>query len=727
MRLTLRTLLAYLDDVLPPDQAKELGQKLTESNYATALVDRIKEVMRRRRLSAPDLFGKAAGIEPNVVAEYLDNELSPSEIADVEKICLDSDIHLAEVAACHQILTLVLGEPVDVRSETRARMYALGPVAKSDAISVNDLASAISMGTGPRPKPSFTASLSSVESESFDRTLPDYLKPKTSWRRTGVLALAALIIVGWLGLLLYDPTVRGARVNPQGVAAKDDAAIEADLLKEKAAGDDKTGATEQQNEPDEIASNVTIVAKNTKKTELMPDNELPIDDANRVVAKQPKIRPMPNDEPLNSDVVGDAPPKRVTPKPAEPPVPNNLDEPPALLARKVLYVSKEGVLLHFVDAKNDFFAMPRRSEIKPGDRLVCPEPFRADFTIGDDECQLALLGGSAVTTLTPTDKTSLGFDVSQGLVIFETKRLASDDADKAENKKPLAITISLRGQRHLLELMSDDALCGLEMRRREPTHFEIEPEAPGFTAGLHVTRGTVRWTPPEGKPVTIEGQGFVAVTADSSANIKTSEIGRPSQMVSPEWLEPDPKRYASKQKRLYNTTFEKEFDINQALLLSLPAIINSPRPAISELAVKCLSLTDSYQPLIKALLSADHREARLAAITGLRLWLPVDPQNRQLLKAEIARHLLPSEAEAVYRLLWGFNHDDAKNAATSHMLVNWLESEQIAIRELAFWHVQKLTGLKHEYSPINPPGQRRVAVERWNLHLEKKGGALVQD
>ena len=148
---------------------------------------------------------------------------------------------------------------------------------------------------------------------------------------------------------------------------------------------------------------------------------------------------------------------------------------------------------------------------------------------------------------------------------------------------------------------------------------------------------------------------------------------------------------------------------------------------MSELATKCLVLTDSYQPLVKALLTADHREARLAAITGLRLWLPVDPQNRQLLKTEIARHLLPTDAEAVYRLLWGFSHEDAKNSATSHMLVNWLESEQIAIRELAFGHVQRLTGLKHEYSPITPAGQRRAAVERWNMHLEKKGGALVQD
>ena len=33
------------------------------------------------------------------VAAYLDNELSGEEIAEIEKICLESDVHLAEIAA----------------------------------------------------------------------------------------------------------------------------------------------------------------------------------------------------------------------------------------------------------------------------------------------------------------------------------------------------------------------------------------------------------------------------------------------------------------------------------------------------------------------------------------------------------------------------------------------------------------------------------------------------
>ena len=77
MRLTLRTLLAYLDDILEPAQAKEIGSKISESNFAVELVNRIRDVMRRRRSTSPDLVGPPSGLDANVVAESLDNVLPP--------------------------------------------------------------------------------------------------------------------------------------------------------------------------------------------------------------------------------------------------------------------------------------------------------------------------------------------------------------------------------------------------------------------------------------------------------------------------------------------------------------------------------------------------------------------------------------------------------------------------------------------------------------------------
>src|SRR5881227_2607505 len=124
MRLTLRTLLAYIDDTLEPTQAKEIGLKVAESDVAQELIERIKAVTRRRGLTIPPASGPDR-IDANTVSDYLDNDLAPEAISEVEELALNSDVHLAEIAACHQILTLVLGEPANVPPTARERMYGL--------------------------------------------------------------------------------------------------------------------------------------------------------------------------------------------------------------------------------------------------------------------------------------------------------------------------------------------------------------------------------------------------------------------------------------------------------------------------------------------------------------------------------------------------------------------------------------------------------------------------
>ena len=50
MRLTLRTMLAYMDDVLDPADADELKRKIEESDFASGLVDRIRGVTSKLRM-----------------------------------------------------------------------------------------------------------------------------------------------------------------------------------------------------------------------------------------------------------------------------------------------------------------------------------------------------------------------------------------------------------------------------------------------------------------------------------------------------------------------------------------------------------------------------------------------------------------------------------------------------------------------------------------------------
>ena len=84
MPLTLRTLLAWLDDTLPPVQVREIGKQVADSPLAQELVQRIHRVTRQRRLTIPSKNGPEA-TDPNLVASYLDNDLEPEKVAAINE------------------------------------------------------------------------------------------------------------------------------------------------------------------------------------------------------------------------------------------------------------------------------------------------------------------------------------------------------------------------------------------------------------------------------------------------------------------------------------------------------------------------------------------------------------------------------------------------------------------------------------------------------------------
>lgn len=104
MRLTLRTLLAWLDGVLTPDEQRQLGERVAGSTVATHMAERIRAAIGRTVIGAPRVDAKGIADDPNSVAEYLDNSLPSERLEPFERICIESELHLAEVAACHGML-----------------------------------------------------------------------------------------------------------------------------------------------------------------------------------------------------------------------------------------------------------------------------------------------------------------------------------------------------------------------------------------------------------------------------------------------------------------------------------------------------------------------------------------------------------------------------------------------------------------------------------------------
>ncbi|MDA7978259.1 MAG: hypothetical protein MPJ50_05750, partial [Pirellulales bacterium] len=203
MRLTLRTLLAYMDGVLDSEDAEELGRKIEESEYATEIVHRTRDVVRRLRLGAPPIDPRGQGLDANSVAEYLDNTLSPERVSDFEALCLDTDLHLAEVAGSHQILTYVLGAPAEVDPGCRQRMYGL--ISPSDQKSEAATSPVTAARTAKEAADSYAPAQGSTTYPADDDQLaphkrpvevPDYLRDPPPAPKIGrIIALALILIV----------------------------------------------------------------------------------------------------------------------------------------------------------------------------------------------------------------------------------------------------------------------------------------------------------------------------------------------------------------------------------------------------------------------------------------------------------------------------------------------------------------------------------------------------
>lgn len=111
MRLTLRTLLAWIDGVLTEPQQEELGAKVQTSPVAPKLIARIEDVVARTALAAPRVDGRGLAEDPNTVAEFLDNVLPADRLEAFERVCIESDMHLAETADCHGLLAELARDP----------------------------------------------------------------------------------------------------------------------------------------------------------------------------------------------------------------------------------------------------------------------------------------------------------------------------------------------------------------------------------------------------------------------------------------------------------------------------------------------------------------------------------------------------------------------------------------------------------------------------------------
>ena len=729
MRLTLRTLLAYLDDILEPAEAKEIGSKIAESSYASTLVTRIKDVVRRRRISAPEVAGPGSAPDPNVVAEYLDNTLAPDAVADLERVCLESDSHLAEVAACHQVLTLVLGEPVDVPGGMRERLYSLGVVTpEEDANGLETAAVHVPSVAGIGAADVRRDTRPGAGEFTLEDRLPEALLPKRkSWVRALPFVLGVVVLGAWAYVMLNDGALLAVfTVNSdEGDAGADSEVVLSTRSEQRDGVPAATGAAETAEETGSADTDgaptippAAVAAPDLTDTPSSPlaGSGDPVDPSVEIpaVAVAPLPVDMAPDSPDTEEPAAD-----VTPEPDafQPPIP--VQEEPVVLAEPypVQDGSSTGVLLRHHSPDEGWFVMARGSAIPPEEEILAPVPFDATLSVGDGGviADVTLRAGTRVRSLGSTEDGRFGFEINQGRVVIH--RQDSGPADE-----PVTLRVRIRKDDYKLDLLQPGTTVGVEVIPVLPTAKGDLSGATSYNGGFALISGAGRLT---------SGDGRLAVDLLPDAGwlefFTTAEAvpAQPEPLdAAPEWLNLQGST-APWSARKYDALYEDEFIADQPISQSIRPVVKDRRAPLAELATQTLALAGSYPGLVDAL-SSPHEESRLAAIIGLKQWLPLDAAHGESLRTELQNRFRPADADAMERLLWGFSDQDARNQVVSEELVEWLAHDEIAIRELAFFHIQRLTERKFDYRPNDPVAQRTRAVQNWRRHVSEQG-ALVGD
>ncbi|HET6425090.1 MAG TPA: hypothetical protein VFG20_15495 [Planctomycetaceae bacterium] len=699
MRLTLRTLLAYLDDTLEPAETRELGRKIQESPVAAALVSRVREVIRKRRLGAPDVDGPSQGIDPNIVAQYLDNTLQADQVGQVEAVCLESDLVLAEVAACHQILSSVQGEPVDVPVRSLEHFYALGPVsaeAQLQSPRTDQAASPVRAAAVPVPARNGSITPVSESAGHFRDNLAGQLKT-TNWsQRIGPAAGAALVITALVLVLMADRDLFRGVVKPNSRSVPvENAAVEPRLPQEPV---ENTVVVVKPAAPG--TETTTTVMKEGPSTTIVNVDPTPPPDA---------PEPTPQPVPVVSDVADAA---TVVPKPVKPVItaPEPMPTPPAApvtINVPIQSTGVEGVLLRFEPADLQWYVQPRRSEVHANETFASPEPYEGVFEWDGGLLKTTILPDTVVQVLPSTEERRYHLAIRRGRVILHP-------GPTAKGATKVALTIG--GTLHEILLTTPVASVGVEVRIAEPAGFPpAEPPSP-FRAVLYVISGDAQV---DDGPVLMAKQ-FARIAGPATPDAATLSNTWPA------WLDAT-RRVPPPLVKLLGTKFEEEFDPKVAVGLIIPALVKEPNPNLAELAARCVSLMESCPAMVQALTQVDHKEARVAAADGLRAWLALDPNHTTQLRPELEKQLPADEAVIVERLLWGFTRDQGQDKLISQELVDWLRSSHLVVRELSFQQIVNLTGRRNNYVPTGTASQREIGVQHWQNHLKREGALLKPD
>jgi hypothetical protein len=767
MRLTLRTMLAYLDGILDAEDSEDIGKKIEESPFASDLIHRIRDLLRRPSVSVPDMVSQEPSLGPNAVAEYLDNTLPPNRVTEFEKICLESDIHLAEVAACHQILTLVLGEPAEIDPASRQRIYDIP--AKTAATAMPYASDSEAEIVLPPPLPSFSTSSLDTDADRKPRpkpTIPDYLRePSKKYRwvslaSAGIVA-ACILIVLLMALGQFEPGTPLGNVLVSIGLVHDNKQIASDTTKESTKSTPQTSQIESTSPNKAMSVETTPDAKSTPTTPpVAKDSTVPepaADSGKQADIKQPDappVEPVIKTESPPAAEISAAPPEKTTgtgtaasipqpdtkPEPAATPTTtdNKVPKPDTTSAKDIVATTEKSTTVE----------PPGTAEVsgspKTPDDKTTPPSERLGRCMSEDQLllkssgktsdwlrvankellttqqqllalpayrpeitltsvNLSMLGGTELELLPSNEKDPAGLKIRFG-------RIVTMPVANAGSKLRIVI-----GERSGTITFDDpEAVVALEVRRIHAPGANPETEPARIRSEFFITTGHVLWDEKDQKTLELSGPARFVIENQSPPILGTSKD-------FPKWITTEPIGFL--ERRASDTMAQEMLSKPpshpaQRSLLELAE--QHRQKEVRWLAVKALGYLGYFDTMIVVLDDPAFKlEWSENYINPLREAIACDPPAAAAIRKALENRY-PQIAADLYRMLWAYSDNDLASGE-DEKLVEFLDNDSLAMRVLSSWNLTEITGIAGTfYKPEQTAAKRQQPIQRWKERLKAK-------
>lgn len=754
-------MLCYLDDVLDTADANELGRKIEESEYASDVVHRVRSCMRQVRLGAPKPMGKGMGSDANTVADYLDNVMSADQVPDFERLCLSSDAHLAEVAACHQVLTLVLGEPAEVPVEMRQRIYGIGSATAQPPPASPPVEAATANGKDVEAPPVQDAPVQDAgvpdgasqtdASRKRERPqVPDYLKAgrQRAWWPIMVTVVLVMLLVGAAVVTLWPPG--DAAVSSSAGNGGEEHAASSSIPdandRDAAPGDSSTSGNDQPSTSDDQSAAVDGDAKGDSSTPddkidfaddlTVPDktgddvgsgvvpsetpggtgDEKPVEGAGTATDGD---NPKPTDKPKDSSPADSSPadssPVGGETKPDEvaridPPL-KPLDPPETPTGEKVgHFTSIDQLLVRHDEKSKQWSRLPSREPLTVGNPLRVLPTYRPQVML-DNGIQIIFPGHTAVEVLEPLDEGTPLLEVHYGRAIVATV-----------GKPGAKIAFQLGARRCVATLLNADSELALEVKQIRPQAGDDPEKSTSVQVlVLYVTGGEIEWNVGEEEALTLAaGRRVVrAAGADVAETVVSAVIANVERAVGhegepPAWLKSND---VSDIDRRASTTLEPMLPEERSVSLSLAEAAEDHRVEVRSLAARSLAALDQFDRMVELFNDADLKSYWSQHFDALQHALARDTQTAGAVRQSFQRQRADGASD-LYRMLWGYSPKDLEDGADQE-LFDYLSHESLDFRVLAIENLRRITGRTLFYNAHVSEARRRAAVQKWKEKLDK--------